>query len=59
MRQSHLEDFLLSLWRKNQVETLTVGEGPVVNQQQLLIWIILEEKSMHELKPGASGALKS
>lgn len=32
MRQSHLEDFLLSLWCKNQVETLTVGEGPVVNQ---------------------------
>lgn len=32
MRRSHLEDSLFSLWREDQVETLTVGEGPVINQ---------------------------
>lgn len=41
---SYTEDSLLAFWCENQVEALTIGEGPVKHQQHLLFWVALLEK---------------
>lgn len=40
---AYTEDSLLAFWCENQVEALTIGEGPVKHQQHLLLWVALLE----------------
>lgn len=52
LASAYFEDSVLSFWCKSQIEALTIGEVPVKNQQDLILWIVLSNKKggIHNIK---------
>lgn len=42
-KSAYTEDSVLSFWGQNQVEALVIGEVPVKNQQELILWVVLSD----------------
>ena len=38
---AYVEDSVLSFRCQNQVEALAIDEVPVINQQELILWVVL------------------
>lgn len=43
---AYIEDSVLGFWCQNQVESTIVGEVPVINQQDLILWVALSDKGI-------------
>lgn len=41
---AYIEDSVLGFWCQNQVESPIVGEVPVINQKDLILWVALSDE---------------